>query len=133
MTRKISLGCALMVGLTLLVPASSQADWLVPKWPWSSQKKEPVRKPRLLPQRVRKPQKNVFQHIGDGTKTFFRKTGELLTPWNDHSRRRPAHRTATRPQSNWPSVPSFFSSKSKPKPKHPKTVKDFIGLPRVDP
>jgi hypothetical protein len=85
-------------------------------------------------------QPSTMQKLGRGTKNFFSKTADVLTPWDNDEKAAPRRRTSTgvrrtyngspsaavaEKKSSW--LPSWFS---KEEPEQPHTVNGFIAQPR---
>ncbi len=76
----------------------------------------------------RRTEPSTFAKIGQGTKDFFGKTKDVLTPWSKSSKKK-----SSSSQGRSASKSSFFTSwlphKKEPK-KDSRTVKDFLAQPR---
>jgi hypothetical protein len=86
-------------------------------------------------------QPSTMQRLGRGTKNFFSKTADVLTPWDNDEKPVPRSRTATgvrRTYAGSPNaakvekktsfLPKWFSGDDEPE--SPKTVNGFIAQPR---
>jgi hypothetical protein len=82
---------------------------------------------------------SMMQRFGQGTKNFFSKTADVLTPWDNDKKPLPSTRS-TGVRRVYPGSPnavqeekkSFFSSlfSSDDEPEKPRTVNGFLGQPR---
>jgi hypothetical protein len=84
-------------------------------------------------------QPSAMQKLGQGTKNFFSKTADVLTPWDNDEKPAPRSRTATGVRRTYNGSPgaveekktSLFSSWfKKDEPETPKTVNGFLANPR---
>lgn len=135
-----------MVLLCLLVATPAQADW--PSWKLPSlnpfaKKETPQRRTVARPASTRSQQPGTLQRMTNGTRNFFSKTADALTPWDNNPPRKPlppptgaartyssSPRTASKPApSTWQRVTSWFGGET-PQPPPPRSVDDFMALER---
>jgi hypothetical protein len=85
-------------------------------------------------------QPSAMQKLGQGTKNFFSKTADVLTPWDNDDKPAPRSRTSTGVRRTYNGSPSAVASEkksswlpswlSKDEPEPPRTVNGFIAQPR---
>lgn len=95
--------------------SDNNSSWFhLPTWGQKAASKSSSREPSTL------------DKIGQGTKKTWDKTVDLLTPWDNTSKK--THKKT-------PKKPAWYSSwipQKKKKPREVQTVKDFLGQPRPE-
>jgi hypothetical protein len=105
---------------------------------------EGFKMPSLLPSWAKKDSKkpsqpSTWSKISDGTKQFFVKTKDVLTPWDDDSKKADKPGISQRfhmgGSAKKTEKKSFFTSwiPEKEEPKKPRSVSEFLKQPRPTP
>jgi hypothetical protein len=100
--------------------------------------------PSLVPSWAKKeskkpPQPSTWSKINDGTKRFFAKTKDVLTPWDNPPKKAGSPSISQRfhmgGSSGKPEKKSFFTSwiTGKDEPEKPRSVSEFLKQPRPTP
>ncbi len=120
---------------------NSESMFQFPKLPSLPRPSLPfAQKPKPQAPRVAAPRRpapqgpSTFERVSTGTKSFFSKTYDVLTPWDNDAPAKPATQPRSARRADASSNSSWFPwFSSKSEPERVETVNEFIALPRVKP
>jgi len=76
---------------------------------------------------------STVDRVSTGTKNFFSKTYDVLTPWDNDKPKKPSTQTKTARKPGASAQSSWWPWSKPDEPKDVQTVNEFIALPRVRP